>query len=177
MSGCNCVYATESGCCDNEGAVPQQVPTRHLPQPRHMVQPCSSRYHMPLASIEKGLANCTHVFFRCERVRKPLESSYLGPFRVLSRNAKTYRILRGDTENVVSVDQVKAAVAEAPPDLCQGQYGADPLRHAPLPSLPSPSTSLSTTTLDPNSSSVTVIRTNRIGRRVHFPDRSITQEF
>nr|VZI19900.1 unnamed protein product [Spirometra erinaceieuropaei] len=84
-----------------------------------------------------------------------LESPYEGPFRVLARNAKTCRILRGDKEDVVSVDRVKAAVAEEPPDLSQGQNCADlltpvrpsslspanspcplPLPSSPLPSIP-----------------------------------------
>nr|VZI35605.1 unnamed protein product [Spirometra erinaceieuropaei] len=64
--------------------------------------------------VEKGLANCTHVFVRCDRVRKPLESPYERTFRVLARNSKTFRILRGDKEDVVSIDRVKAAVAEEP---------------------------------------------------------------
>ncbi|VDM00273.1 unnamed protein product [Schistocephalus solidus] len=55
----------------------------------------------------------------CNRVRKPLEPPYEGPFRVPSRNAKTCQILRGDKEDVVSVDRVKAAVAEKPPNLRQ----------------------------------------------------------
>nr|VZI00634.1 unnamed protein product [Spirometra erinaceieuropaei] len=76
--------------------------------------------------VEKGLANCTHVFVRCDRVRKPLESPYEGPFRVLARNSKTFRILRGDKEDVVSIDRVKAAVAEDSPDVSQGQACAAP---------------------------------------------------
>nr|VZI27046.1 unnamed protein product [Spirometra erinaceieuropaei] len=77
--------------------------------------------------VEKGLANCTHVFVRCDRVRKPLESPYEGPFRVFARNSKTFRILRVDKEDVVSIDWVKAAVAEEPPDVSQGQACADPI--------------------------------------------------
>ncbi|BHF84693.1 hypothetical protein SprV_0902784400 [Sparganum proliferum] len=84
---------------------------------------------------DNHLDNCTHVFVRCDRVRQPLESPYEGPFRVLARNAMTCRILRGDKEDVVSVDRVKAAVAEEPPDLPQGQKCADPLTPVPPSSL------------------------------------------
>ncbi|BHF82864.1 hypothetical protein SprV_0802600300 [Sparganum proliferum] len=52
-----------------------------------------------------------------DRGQQPLESPYEGPFHVFARNAKTCRIRRGDKEYVVSVDRVKAAVAEEPPDL------------------------------------------------------------
>ncbi|BHF73645.1 hypothetical protein SprV_0401672700 [Sparganum proliferum] len=104
--------------------------------------------------VEKVLDNCTHVFVRCDRVRQPLESPYEGPFRVLARNVKTCRIFRGDKEDVVIVDRVKAAVAEEPPDLPQGQKCADPLTpvapsslspaHSPCP-LPRPSPPLPST--------------------------------
>ncbi|BHF61792.1 hypothetical protein SprV_0100476900 [Sparganum proliferum] len=104
--------------------------------------------------VEKVLDNCTHVFVRCDRVRQPLESPYEGPFRVLARNVKTCRIFRGDKEDVVIVDRVKAAVAEEPPDQSQVQQCADPLTpvppsslspaHSPCP-LPRPSPSLPST--------------------------------
>ncbi|BHF83927.1 hypothetical protein SprV_0902707600 [Sparganum proliferum] len=112
------------------------------------------RTPMTESYFEKDLDKCTHVFVRCDRVRQPLESPYEGPFRVLARNAKTCWILRGDKEDVVSVDRVKAAVAEELPDLSQGPKCADPLTpvapsslsptHSacplPRPSLPLPST-------------------------------------
>ncbi|BHF61467.1 hypothetical protein SprV_0100444100 [Sparganum proliferum] len=112
------------------------------------LSPVPPRTPMTESYFEKDLDKCTHVFVRCDRVRQPLESPYEGPFRVLARNAKTCRILRGDKEDVVSVDRVKAAVAEEPPDLPQGQKCADPLTpvapsslsptHSPCP-LPRPS--------------------------------------
>nr|VZI39115.1 unnamed protein product [Spirometra erinaceieuropaei] len=66
------------------------------------------------------------------------EASLRRTIRVPSRNIKAYRILRGDKENVVSVDQVRAAVAEEPPDLSQGQDCADPypvILYLPYPML------------------------------------------
>ncbi|BHF84234.1 hypothetical protein SprV_0902738500 [Sparganum proliferum] len=81
------------------------------------LSPVPPRTPMTESYVEKDLGKCTHVFVRCDRVRQPLKSPYEGPFRVLARNAKTCRILRGDKEDVVSGDRVKAAVAEEPPDL------------------------------------------------------------
>ncbi|VDL89202.1 unnamed protein product [Schistocephalus solidus] len=132
--------------------------------------------------IEKGLINCTHVFVRCDHVRKPLEQPYEGPFRVLSRNAKTCQILRGDKEDVVGVDRVKAAVVEEPPDLPQGQDLLTPTpctfnfptRSSILPTLSTYPT-FSYPPPDPNSSSSNDICNIRSGRRVHFPDCFITQ--
>ncbi|BHF66583.1 hypothetical protein SprV_0200960500 [Sparganum proliferum] len=66
------------------------------------LSPVPPRTPMAESYFEKDLDKCTHVFVRCDRVRQPLESPYEGPFRVLARNAKTCRILRGDKEDVVS---------------------------------------------------------------------------
>ncbi|BHF78292.1 hypothetical protein SprV_0602140500 [Sparganum proliferum] len=99
------------------------------------LSPVPPRAPMTESYVEKDLDNCTHVFVRCDRVRRPLESPYEGPFRVLARNAKTFRILRSDKEDVVSVDRVKAAVAEEPPDRSQGQTCADPITPIPPSSL------------------------------------------
>nr|VZI47184.1 unnamed protein product [Spirometra erinaceieuropaei] len=152
--------------------------------------------------VEKDLDKCTHVFVRCDRVHQPLKSPYEGPFRVLARNAKTCRILRGDKEDVVSVNRVKAAVA-------QGQKCADPLTPVPLsslspthlpcplprPSPPLPSTPpsrilpLPTCLQHPTAtSSSTIARSQPFltvppayithsGRHVHFPDRLVTHLF
>ncbi|BHF64118.1 hypothetical protein SprV_0200711700 [Sparganum proliferum] len=146
--------------------------------------------------VEKGLANCTHVFVRCDRVRKPLESPYEGPFRVLARNSKTFRILRGDKEDVVSIDRVKAAVAEEPPDVSQGQACADPIplptplplsppippsRILPLPSCSRHQTATSSSTFNLSTTTPTQLPPTvppayitRSGRHVHFPDRLVT---
>nr|VZI09152.1 unnamed protein product [Spirometra erinaceieuropaei] len=81
--------------------------------------------------VEKVVHNCTHAFVRCDHVRLLLESPYEGPLRVLARNAKACLIIRGDKEDVVIVNHVKAAVADEPPDLSQGQKCADPLTPVP----------------------------------------------
>ncbi|BHF68113.1 hypothetical protein SprV_0301114300 [Sparganum proliferum] len=68
------------------------------------------------------------MFVRCNRVCKPLEPPYEGPFCVHSRN--------GDKEDVVSIDRVKVVVGEELPDLPQGKNCSDPLPRAPPPPLP-----------------------------------------
>ncbi|BHF59849.1 hypothetical protein SprV_0100281000 [Sparganum proliferum] len=75
------------------------------------LSPVPPRTPMTESYVEKDLDNCTRVFVWCDRVRQPLESPYEGPFRVLARNVKLCRILRGDKVDVASVDGVKAAVA------------------------------------------------------------------
>nr|VZI00866.1 unnamed protein product [Spirometra erinaceieuropaei] len=83
--------------------------------------------------LEKDLATCSHVYLRCDRVRRPLEPPYDGPFRVISRGTKNFRIQRGTREEVVSVDHLKAAVPDTPPDEPCGPLPPTP---PPRPSIP-----------------------------------------
>ncbi|BHF79932.1 Fabp5p [Sparganum proliferum] len=82
--------------------------------------------------LEKDLATCSHVYLRCDRVRRPLEPPYDGPFRVISRGTKNFRIQLRTREEVMSVDRLKTAVPDTPP--------AEPC--GPLPSPPPPRSSM-----------------------------------
>ncbi|BHF82506.1 hypothetical protein SprV_0802564400 [Sparganum proliferum] len=44
--------------------------------------------------LEKELATCSYVYLRCDRVRRHLKPPYDGPFRVISRGKKNFRIQR-----------------------------------------------------------------------------------
>nr|VZI41582.1 unnamed protein product [Spirometra erinaceieuropaei] len=138
--------------------------------------------------LEKDLTTCSHVYLRCDRVRRPLEPPNDGPFRVLCRGPKTFRIQRDNREGVVSVDRLKAAVPDTPPDEpCGPQPSASPhgasippSRIFPLPSCP-PSP---TVTTNSNTSATRFIHSStdpvyitRSGRHVHFPDRLVTHFF
>nr|VZI22741.1 unnamed protein product [Spirometra erinaceieuropaei] len=138
--------------------------------------------------LEKDLATCSHVYLRCDRVRRPLEPPYDGLFRVISRGTKNFRIQRGTREEVVSVDRLKAAVPDTPPDEpCGPQPSASPhgacippSRIFPLPFCP-PSP---TATTNSNTSATRFIHSStdpvyitRSGRHVHFPDRFVTHVF
>ncbi|BHF68106.1 hypothetical protein SprV_0301113600 [Sparganum proliferum] len=89
--------------------------------------------------LEKDLATCSHVYLRCGRLRRPLEPPYDGPFRVLSRGPKAFRIQRDNREEVVSVDRLKAAVPDTPPgEPCGPLPSASPMQplfHRPVFSL------------------------------------------
>ncbi|BHF85238.1 hypothetical protein SprV_1002840100 [Sparganum proliferum] len=94
-------------------------PTNLLHRLRLFLRTLSPVPPRPSASpsyLEKDLATCSHVYLRCDRVRRPLEPPYDGPFRVISRGTKNFRIQRGTREEVVSVDRLKAAVPDTPPD-------------------------------------------------------------
>nr|VZI31062.1 unnamed protein product [Spirometra erinaceieuropaei] len=67
------------------------------------LSPVPPRAPMTESYVEKYLDSCIHVFVQCDRVRQPLESPYEGPFRVLARNAKIFRILCSDKDDVTSM--------------------------------------------------------------------------
>ncbi|BHF85004.1 hypothetical protein SprV_1002816000 [Sparganum proliferum] len=97
------------------------------------LSPFPPRTPMTESYFEKDLDKCTHVFVRCDRVRQPLEPPYDGPFRIISRGTKNFRIKRGSREEVVSVDRLKAAVPDTPPD---DPCGPIPPAQPPRPSIP-----------------------------------------
>ena len=76
------------------------------PQPS---RPCRRNSH-----IHPDLSTCPFVFVRVDRVRKPLESPYTGPYRVLSRHDKHYTIDRNGSPDNISIDRLKVAYMECP---------------------------------------------------------------
>ncbi|BHF78009.1 hypothetical protein SprV_0602111900 [Sparganum proliferum] len=153
------------------------------------LSPVPPRPSVSESYLEKDLATCSRVYLRCDRVRRPLDPPYDGPFRVISRGTKTFRIQRGTREEVVSVDRLKAAVPDTPPDEPCGPLPPAP---PPRPSIP-PSRILPlspclqpTTATTPSSTNNTVTESHthstpvppvyitRSGRHVHFPYRLIT---
>jgi len=65
------------------------------------------------AFIHKELENCTHVFVRVDKPRRPLNQPYEGPFPVIQRlNRSVYRInFKGQTQDI-NVDRLKPAFLE-----------------------------------------------------------------
>ncbi|BHF64597.1 hypothetical protein SprV_0200760300 [Sparganum proliferum] len=156
------------------------------------LSPVPPRPSVSESYLEKDLATCSHVYLRCDRVRRLLEPPYDGPFRVISRGTRNFRIQRGTREEVVSVDRLKAAVPDTPPDEPCGPLppappprpSIPPSRILPLPPCPPPTTA---TTPSSTNNTVTASHTHptpvppvyitRSGRHVYFPDRLITHVF
>nr|VZI15764.1 unnamed protein product [Spirometra erinaceieuropaei] len=176
-----------------QGAVADPTNLLHrLRQFMRTLSPVPPRSSASPSYLEKDLATCSHVYLRCDRVRRPLEPPYDGPFRVLSRGTKTFRIQRDNREDVVSVDRLKAAVPDTPPDEpCVPQPSASP--HAasiptscilPLSPCPQPttatapsSTNNTVTASHTHSTAVPPVYITRSGPHVHFPDRLVTHVF
>ncbi|KAF2343927.1 Integrase catalytic core, partial [Trinorchestia longiramus] len=62
--------------------------------------------------VSEDLATCTHVFLRRDCVRPPLVSPYDGPFLVLKRSRKFYKIQQQHDTVTVSIDRLKPAYFE-----------------------------------------------------------------
>ena len=63
---------------------------------------------LPTPYVPKGLMSCDKVWLRIDRVRKPLEAPYTGPYVVLERSPKYFLLDKGgDTHIRVSVDRLK----------------------------------------------------------------------
>lgn len=59
--------------------------------------------------IHPDLKSCDYVFIRVDAVRKPLQPPYDGPYRVLSRGSKVYKIQLPNRCINVSIDRLKPA--------------------------------------------------------------------
>ncbi|XP_063545738.1 uncharacterized protein LOC134753730 [Cydia strobilella] len=67
--------------------------------------------------VHKDLATSTHVFLRNDAVRKPLQPTYTGPYQVIERGDKFFKILLKGKPNNVSIDRLKPAYMLGEPDL------------------------------------------------------------
>ncbi|KAG8179448.1 hypothetical protein JTE90_026341 [Oedothorax gibbosus] len=96
----------------------------------------TSSHGKPKVFIHPHLHRCTHVFLRTDKVCKPLQPPYEGPFKVFLRREKTFRIAIGRREVEVSLDRLKPAyycAADEPPPITSSNTptGASPTDNDP----------------------------------------------
>ena len=113
----------------------------------------------PISSNE-ALWNSPYVFIRHDRVRKPLQPPYDGPFKVLDRAPKYFTINVKGRRDTVTIDRLKPAHLDTAPSHTQPPV-ANPNSEKTLP----------VQRRDPPSSSVMAppTRSTRSGRHVHWP--------
>ena len=70
---------------------------------------------VPRQQVPEALKSATFVFVRHGARRTPLTRPYDGPFRVLEKGEKFFRIKVGAKEQVVTVDRLKPAFGFADP--------------------------------------------------------------
>lgn len=59
--------------------------------------------------VFKDLPSATHVYVRDDSVKGPLQPAYSGPYKVLQRGDKVYKLLIKGKEQTVSIERVKPA--------------------------------------------------------------------
>ena len=80
--------------------------------PTQMAHHATSKPHVPAA-----LDMTDHVFVRTDAVRPPLVRPYTGPYRVLSRSAKYFTIMKNGKPDNITVDRLKPAFARKTGDV------------------------------------------------------------
>ncbi|XP_054267146.1 uncharacterized protein LOC128989292 [Macrosteles quadrilineatus] len=74
------------------------------------IRPVPFRHHHKRSIfIHPDLMTSSHVFIRHNAIRKPLQPTYEGPFKVVSRGDKYFNILLPRGEDTVSIDRLKPA--------------------------------------------------------------------
>ncbi|KAK4474332.1 hypothetical protein MN116_000416, partial [Schistosoma mekongi] len=79
------------------------------------VKPVQTRRQSTDTFIQPALKYSTHVFVRRDALRRPLDATYEGPYKVLKREIKYYTIDKNGHEENVSIDRLKAAYLEGKP--------------------------------------------------------------
>lgn len=102
--------------------------------------------------IPRDMATADYVYLRQDAVRRSLEPPYCGPYKVLKRGEKTFRIAIQDRQVTVSVDRLKPAYMITP----------EPTNDKPTPNNSIPKV--------PDSTPTNLERKTRSGRVVRFPD-------
>lgn len=87
----------------------------------------SSRHCKTKVFIYKELETCEHVFLREDASRGSLQPAYSGPYKVIARGDKVFKILFKNKEMTVSIDRLKPAFIlsvqnEEPPPNVQRNY-------------------------------------------------------
>jgi hypothetical protein len=118
----------------------------------------AARHASPTAFVHKDLMDSTHVFLRQDALRRALEPTYSGPYKVLGRTDKTFKIAMHGKSITVSADRIKSA------------YVMDEAKHEPSTASPPPARTTQPA-VEPRAPPPPAEKTTRSGRRVRFPSR------
>ena len=66
----------------------------------------------PTSYVPADLKSCEYVFVREDAQKPPLSSPYRGPFLVLSRTDKSFRVQLNNKEDWISIDRLKPAYVD-----------------------------------------------------------------
>ncbi|VDP70390.1 unnamed protein product [Schistosoma curassoni] len=89
--------------------------TNGLTNAMRSVKPASTRPQPTDVFVQPDLRYSTHIFVRRDSHRRPFESAYEGPFKVLQHESKYYIVDKNGTNDSISIDRSKAAYLEGNP--------------------------------------------------------------
>lgn len=119
------------------------------------LRPTSTVWHgTPKVFVPSDLQTTSHVFIRDDSIRTSLTHPYNGPFEVIERTPKYFKIQIGKRQSNVSIDRLKPAflpTTSEPPN-------------KPISTSKQKSNQQPVDTLSPT-------KVTRSGRKVRFPDR------
>ncbi|GFW50900.1 gag-pol polyprotein [Trichonephila clavipes] len=101
--------------------------------------------------VHSELHKCTHVFVRQDSVRRPLQAPYDGPYPVIKRSAKFYKVNIHGKPTLISIDRLKPAFTDNVDDTLHLEESDEETK--------------------PN------LRKTRSGRRVYFPDYFVSSRW
>ncbi|VDO78778.1 unnamed protein product [Schistosoma mattheei] len=130
------------------------------------VKPVSTRLQSTDVFVPPDIRYSTHVFVRPDSHRRPLESAYEGPFKVLQRESKYYIVDKNGTNDSINIDCLKAAYLEGNP--IHIDFPSVKLNEtAPTLIIPHPNAN---THDDTSAVSENKLKTTLSGGRVRFPE-------
>lgn len=129
------------------------------------IKPTTTAHHsQEKPFVHKSLADSTYVFIRNDKVKRLLTPPFDGPYKVLERKDKFFKLeINGKTNNV-SIDRLKPAFVPTNQDTKTASNDRPNRSKSSAEPLAEPSTEMST--VPPNETQRT-----RSGRRVRFPTK------
>jgi len=79
--------------------------------------------------VPSDLSQVSHVFLRIDAVQPPLQPRYEGPFAVLERRDKTYKVQRHRSTTWVSIDRLKPAFIAREDPTADHSYAAQSIEY------------------------------------------------
>ncbi|KAH9589863.1 hypothetical protein MS3_00001076 [Schistosoma haematobium] len=139
--------------------------THRLTNAMRSVKPASTPPQSTDVIVQPDLRYSTHVFVRRDPRRRPFESAYEGPFKVLQRESKYYIIDKNGANASISIDGLKEAYLEGNP--IHVDFHSVQSNDTTPPIIPQSTTN---TCDDTPNVSENKLKTTRSGRRVRFPE-------
>ena len=68
-----------------------------------------ARHGQTSVYVDPQIKKADYVFVRTDSVKRPLQTPYEGPFKVIRKNKKTIVISRNNSHDIISIDRVKPA--------------------------------------------------------------------